>query len=332
MFGKTSLTNFLKHARRKRRTIGLALGSGSARGWAHIGIIRALEEAGIAIDCIAGTSIGALVGAVYASENIEKLEESVVALDRKRVAGLVDIVFPRSGLIDGKKINNFIQSHIEERNIEELPIPFRAVSTNLANGHEYIFKDGSIIEAVRASISIPGVFRPVRRDDILLVDGGIVNPVPVNVLRDMGADFIIAVDLNHDDTNGNTLYVNGHHEETGLITENHEPKPIIESKFKLLEKIRRRFDSDDTPHHRFKKQQTEEEHLPGIFEVMAQSISIMEAQLTDKRLADDPPDILLRPQLRHIRFHEFYKGKDAIEEGYKEAKEQIEQAFKKGVL
>ena len=180
------------------KKIGLALGSGSARGWAHIGVIRALAEAGIRIDCVAGTSIGALVAAVYASGNIDSLEEVVLQIDWKQIAYSLDVVFPKSGLIDGKKVAAFIRSQVKQINIEDLPLPFRAVSTDLATGSEVVIKQGDIIEAVRASISVPGIFTPVKKGGTILVDGGLVNPVPVSVVREMGADFVIAVDLNHD--------------------------------------------------------------------------------------------------------------------------------------
>jgi NTE family protein len=188
--------------RKKKRVpsgkIGLALGSGSARGWAHIGVIKALTEAGIHVDYVAGTSVGAVVGAVYASGRIDSFKDVVLQLDWKKIAFFLDVVFPKSGLIDGNKIAEFIRSHVEEKNIEDLSLPFCAVSTDLATGNEVIIKDGDIIEAVRASISVPGVFTPVRKNGAILVDGGLVNPVPVSVVREMGADLVIAVDLNHD--------------------------------------------------------------------------------------------------------------------------------------
>lgn len=172
--------------------IGLALSSGSARGWAHIGVVRALAEAGIRVDYVAGTSIGAVVGAVYASGNIDALQEVALQLDWRQIAYFFDVVLPKSGLIDGKKVSAFIRSHVNGINIEELPIPFCAVSTDLATGDEVVIQSGDIIDAVRASISVPGIFTPVKKNGTFLVDGGLVNPVPVSVVRQMGADFVIA--------------------------------------------------------------------------------------------------------------------------------------------
>lgn len=178
--------------------VGLALGSGSARGWAHMGVIKALTEADIRVDYVAGTSIGAVVGAVYASGKIGALEDVALQLDWRQIVSFLDVVFPKSGLIDGKKIADFVRTHVTPKNIEDLTLPFCAISTDLETGSEVVIRKGDVIEAVRASISIPGIFTPVRRNGMILVDGGLVDPVPVRVVREMGADFVIAVDLNHD--------------------------------------------------------------------------------------------------------------------------------------
>ncbi len=177
--------------------IGLVLGSGSARGWAHIGVLQALEELAIRIDCVAGSSIGALVGAVYASRGIEQLKEVVVHLDRRQLLSLLDVGLRHAGLIDGKRVADELREQIRQPEIQGLNLPFRAVATDLNTGEEVVLDRGDVIEAVRASISIPGVFTPVARGDRLLVDGGLTNPVPVSLARALGADFVIAVDVNH---------------------------------------------------------------------------------------------------------------------------------------
>ena len=181
--------------RRGRREVGLALGSGAARGWAHIGVIRAIHEAGIKVDYVAGTSIGALVGAAFASGNIDALESFVKRLDWKGAMSLLDLGLPRSGLLDGKKVTASIRERVDPGDVEDLPIPFCAVATNLVDGSEVRMDKGDLVEAIRASISIAGVFTPVRKGDMLLVDGGILNPVPAGVARDMGARYVIAVDV-----------------------------------------------------------------------------------------------------------------------------------------
>lgn len=182
----------------KRPRIGLALGSGSARGLAHIGVLRALKEANIEVDLVAGTSMGAVIGAVFASDKIDGLSARLCNLDWPGIVALLDPVFPRSGLIDGQRVAEFVRAHVPSAHIEGLLLPFAAVATDLMTGEEVVATTGDLTEAVRASIAVPGIVTPVRSNGRILVDGGLVNPVPVSVARAMGADLVIAVDLNHD--------------------------------------------------------------------------------------------------------------------------------------
>ncbi len=174
--------------------IGIALGAGSARGWAHIGVLQALIEAGIKPDMVCGTSIGALVGAVYAGDQLDDLEEWVTALTWRKVVGFFDVSFG-SGLLKGEKLFGYLRGGMLDKRIEDLGRPFAAVATDLANGREVWLREGLVADAVRASIAMPGLFTPQVRDDQLLVDGALVNPVPVSLARAMNADFVIAVDL-----------------------------------------------------------------------------------------------------------------------------------------
>ena len=300
--------------------VGLALGSGSARGWAHIGVFRALAEAGIRVDCVAGTSVGALVGAVFASGKLDALEEVVLGLDWKQIACFFDVVFPKSGLIDGKKVADFVRSHMREENIEDLPIPFGAVATDLATGHEVVAQSGDVIEAIRASISVPGIFTPVRKDGTVLVDGGLVNPVPVSVVREMGADFVVAVDLNHDIVAkrgvGRSLAANS----SGGAPANEfgwgsgKAGKIVDTLGKSLGM------SESRALLQLSAWMTKDDPLPNIFEVLGSSINIMESQITTTRLKADPPDILVQPRLGHIRFLEFNRAEEAVVEGYRATK------------
>jgi len=180
-------------ARRKPR-IGIALGSGSARGWAHIGVLAALAEAGISPEVVSGTSIGSLVGAVYADDNLPALERWVTALTWRKVVGYFDLSFS-GGLLKGSKLFEDLHSGFLDKRIEELKRPFGAVATDLGNGREVWLRTGPVADAVRASIAMPGLFTPRARDEQLLVDGALVNPVPVSMARALGADFVIAVDL-----------------------------------------------------------------------------------------------------------------------------------------
>ena len=317
------MINFL-HKKKKipSKKVGLALGSGSARGWSHIGVIRALAEAGIRVDYVAGTSIGALVGAVYASGEIDALEEVVLQLDWKEIAYLFDVVFPKSGLIDGKKVSVFIQNHVKKINIDDLYLPFCAVSTDLTTGDEVAIREGNIIEAVRASISVPGIFTPVKKNDKIYVDGGLVNPVPVSVVREMGADFVIAVDLNHNIIKNNGLCKTPDSDSSTRFSEK-KGRQNPEKRNKLVEALNKRIGAVNFSALTQAKQKMKKEPLPSIFEVLTTSISIMETQITAIRLKADPPDILIQPNLGHIKFLEFNRAKEAIAEGYKEGRDQI---------
>lgn len=294
-----------------RPRVGVALGSGSARGLAHIGVLRALDEAGIRIAAIAGTSIGALVGAVYASGKLDRLESAVRDLDWKAVASFLDVVFPRSGLIDGRRIAAFVRRHARAEPIERLPLPFRAIATDLANGEEVVLGAGDLVEAVRASIAVPGILTPVRWNGRVLADGALTNPVPVSVARAMGADIVVAVDLNH-----------------GIVAaKNFKPrrgasraKPAadappggayaqaagwvrreLQGVAAAMPAMRAWFGADP---------------LPNVFEVLLAAINIMETRITETRLAMDKPDILVRPPLGAMSLMDFDRAGDAIAAGY----------------
>jgi len=182
----------------KLRKIGLALGSGSAKGWSHIGVIRGLQEANIGIDIVCGSSIGALVGGAFAAGKLDETEKLVRELAWSDVLGFMEVPVPKSGIINGDKIAGYLRQRIGDPNIEDLPIPFAAVATDLTSGQEVWLRQGSLIDAIRASISMPGMFTPCFREGRLLVDGGLVNPVPVTLCRSMGASTVIAVNPNTD--------------------------------------------------------------------------------------------------------------------------------------
>ena len=181
---------------KKRKKVGLALGGGYARGLAHIGVLEVLGREGIPIDLIAGTSIGALIGALYARQmDISKIKKQATQLDWVGVTSLVDLSLHKSGLIAGKRVINLLRRLIGDVQFEDLNIPLACVASDIISGEEIVIKEGAVLEAVRASISIPIFFTPVKKEGKYLVDGGLVNPVPVSVVKDMGADFIIAVDV-----------------------------------------------------------------------------------------------------------------------------------------
>ncbi|HPC73835.1 MAG TPA: patatin-like phospholipase family protein [Syntrophales bacterium] len=178
--------------------IGLALGSGSARGLSHIGVIRGLQEANIPIDVVCGSSMGALVGGAFASGKLDVMEQIMRRLSWAEFLQFMELPLPRSGLIDGDKIAQYMRDRLADVNIEDLPIPYGAVATDLASGQEVWLQKGSLINAIRASISMPGMFTPLKRDGLLLADGGLVNPVPVSLCRALGAQIVIGVNPNTD--------------------------------------------------------------------------------------------------------------------------------------
>jgi NTE family protein len=308
--------------------VGLALGSGSARGWAHMGVIKALTEADIRVDYVAGTSIGAVVGAVYASGKIGALEDVALQLDWRQIVSFLDVVFPKSGLIDGKKIADFVRTHVTPKNIEDLTLPFCAISTDLETGSEVVIRKGDVIEAVRASISIPGIFTPVRRNGMILVDGGLVDPVPVRVVREMGADFVIAVDLNHD-----IIVKKGAGKTPVSSLENISSDSGVDinptKKGWIKNTLNRRVMAIDLPALTQLKQWMAKDPMPNVFEVLVSSINIMETQITGSRLKAEPPDLLIQPKLGHLKFLEFHRAEEAIAEGYREMKSQIDLLIEK---
>lgn len=178
---------------KKRPKVGLALGSGAARGLAHFGVLKVFQQEGIPIDYIAGSSMGSLIGVLFANDlDLEMCEKLAVRLKRKH---WLDLTVPKHGFIIGDKVKELVRLLTHQKQIEELSIPTAIVATDLVKGERVIFRSGPVDEAVRASIAIPGVFEPVFRGDQILVDGGVIDRVPIHVVREMGADIVVAVDV-----------------------------------------------------------------------------------------------------------------------------------------
>lgn len=278
--------------------IGLALGSGAARGWAHIGVIRALERSQITPDIICGTSIGALVGAAFACGELSRLENWVKSLTWQKVIGYFDLTM-NGGLIKGEKLFDFFRDNVRDHNIEDLDRPFGAIATDLGSGREVWLREGSIFEAVRASISLPGLFTPVDHDDNLLVDGGLVNPIPVSMCRALGADVVLAVDLNADLVGGSRRSRAG----VLAISGSDESKPAS-----LLARIQEKIAGALSL-------QTTEHDTPSLIDVITASINIMQVRITRSRLAGEPADALITPRLAHFALLDFHRAEEAIEAG-----------------
>lgn len=302
-----------------RKTVGLVLGCGSSRGWAHIGAIEALEDANIPIDLIVGCSIGSYIGAIYASESIKSLKDFVLKMDGKKVFSYFDIVLPRSGLLDGtKKLRELFSIHTDVQNFSELKIPVMMVATDLETGQKVVLKSGKLLNALRASMSIPGLFAPARIKNRWLVDGGLVDPVPVSVARAVGADIVIAVDLS-----------------SGIISKQKRKKQKFQSKKtpveqeekknELIEKLSKYYENAGSSFKNkindlFKK----EASTPDIIETVTTSFNIMQDRITRINLAVTPPDVLVQPHLGELKMLDFDQVEHTIEEGYIRAKEKIE--------
>lgn len=309
-----------------RPSIGLALGSGSARGLAHFGVIRAIEEAGLEVDCIAGTSIGALVGAVYAAGKIDALEATFRELDWRKTLSMFDVILPKSGLLDGAKISKLVHEHVHASGMEALPKLFHAVATDILSGEEVVIRSGDIIEAVRASTSVPGIFTPVRCQGRLLVDGGLVNPVPVSTVRDMGADIVIAADVNHHIVAGRNLIPlrkNGAQPSDGDKMSRMFSRWVADYAVSMSDLKQRLLARGEPSSAQFTRWVSTDEPLPSIFEVLLASIHIMESRITQAQLRIGRPDILIQPPLGHIHFLEFARAEEIISIGYESARKEL---------
>jgi len=277
--------------------IGLALGSGAAKGWSHIGVINALERAGIRIDVVAGCSVGALVGAAYACRRLPVLESWVRSFSYWQVIRLMDLSWQRGGLLRGERVFSHVRRLISAEQIEQCAMPFGAVATNLSTGRELWLTEGDLHQAIRASCSMPGLLAPVSWNGYWLVDGAVVNPVPVSLTRALGADIVIAVDLQHD----------AHLMQQDLfsVTSQSEDEGPVQPEGwggRLRQQVGRMI-------------QRKVNHSPSAMEIMSTSIQVLENRLKRNRMAGDPPDVLLQPFCPQISTLDFHRAQEAIEAG-----------------
>jgi NTE family protein len=313
--------------RRRPRRVGLVLGGGAARGWAHIGAIRALEEAGIKPDVVCGTSIGALVGAVYANGDLDWLEDWVGKLTWQTVVRLLDLRFS-GGLLGGRKVIDLFAHQFNGRAIDDLRLPFTAVATELDTGREVWLREGGVVDAVRASIAIPGIFTPIWHDGVWLVDGGLSNPVPVSAARAMRADTVIAIDLNHDILNGRDLggaLDTVPRELPVEVTEapaagpaaanSAAPEPLLRRNGKRFPRWLQPAGPGATGGEDVRVAPPPSTRVPSMLSSIAQSIDIMQVRITRSRLAGEPADVLIQPRLGGMGIFDFHRAGPAIEEG-----------------
>lgn len=287
--GPTGAIPLVKEPEKPRKTkIALALGGGAARGWAHIGVLRALDEAEIEVGMIAGTSIGALVGGCYLAGKLDELETFARSLTMRRIASLLDLTIGGGGLLGGMRLTKRMQEHLEGLMIEDLPKPFVAVASELNSGHEVWIDGGNLITALRASYALPGIFEPVKCNNRTLIDGALVNPVPVSVCRAYEQPLVMAVNLQYD-VFGRSAVVK--HRASELPDSLAEP--------------------------------SKDHHKVGLTSVMVQAFNIIQDRISRARLAGDPPDLALHPRVNEIGLSEFHKAGEAIDRGYEEAQARI---------
>ncbi len=288
--------------------IGLALGAGAARGWAHIGALHELKAMGLVPDVVVGSSIGALVGGCFAAGRLDALESFARSLNKRRVFGLLDFSFSGAGLIGGERLRVRLQESIGSMRIEDLPMRFAGVATELDTGHEVWLRRGSLVEAMRASYALPGVFEPVRIGHRWLVDGAVVNPVPVSVARALGAERVVALSITVDGTGRGATRHDGIE---GDLAEDEAPPPA-----RRVSALLRRGRPGA--------------NAPGLASVMVNAFNITQDRLMRSRLAGDPPDVLINLKVSRIGVFEFDRAEELIalgREAVRRARDELAECF-----
>ncbi len=297
--------------RADRPSIGLALGGGAARGFAHIGVLRTLIAKGLRPDVITGTSIGAVAGACYATDHLDAFEEWARNVTRKRMFRYFDFSFAGSGLISGSRIADRIAHEFGDVSFDDLTVRFAAIATEVGTGHEIWLTRGRIVDALRASYALPGIFPPVRIGGRWLMDGALVNPVPVSAARALGARLVIGVNLNAEIVGkGTTIHEHGPDEADELLLEAARVRSGKLNLFGMEGVLRRHF--------------LGERGRPGISTVMVDAFNIILDRITRARLAGDPPDIIISPRLGRIGLTDFHRAEDAIALGAEAAEKALE--------
>jgi NTE family protein len=292
--------------RAERKRLGLALGAGGARGLAHVGVLYGVAEAGIPVDAIAGTSMGALVAALFATGQLEVFERDLRGRELSDLVRYLDPVWPREGLLSGERATEYLRSLVGDWRIEDLPLPYVAVAVDLVSGEEVWIRSGRLLDAVRASISLPGIFVPVRQGARVLVDGAIRNPVPVSPLESIGVDVRVAVNLHAQPVH-----------ELEPRTRRHSVVSRIGDAFESgLARLRGRARAEP-------EAGPEEAAGPNLLEIITASMSVLEHEIARHRLAREPVDVVLTPDLGGIRSFEFHKAARAVSAGRRELESKL---------
>ena len=306
-------TQTARSAQKRSAKLGIALGGGVARGWAHIGAVRRLDELGVKPDIIAGTSVGALVGGFWSAGRLDALEDWALNLSRTRMLSYVDVVLNGSGLMGGKRLEKALLQFLPPTDIDSLKQEFVAVTAELATGHEVWLRDGDLADAMQAAYALPGVFPPRAVNGRWLIDGALVNPLPVSACRALGARAVIAIGLHAD------AFSLGVAERKARFNEDQMNQDIASAKSAGAPDkgvLRRLFHAGA--------------NAPGVGTVMLASFNILMDRITRSRLAGDPPDVLVTPQVGHIALLDFDKAEELISLGRKavdEMRPQIESAL-----
>jgi len=291
--------------------IGLALGAGAARGWSHIGVLRELAAQGIYPDIVAGTSIGAVVGGCYAAGRLDEIEAFARSLTRRRVFTLMDLSFSGASLITGERLKSALEQELDGFQIEDLPIPFAAVATEVGTGHEVWLQRGGLALAIRASYALPGIFEPVRVGDRWLFDGALVNPVPVTVCRALGAEFVIAVNVTAD-----TMYRARVIRDEAVMAKEADAGPFGDKPdMSFVDRILPRY---------FDRRPGE---APNVATAMIDAFNIIQDRILRSRLAGDPPDATITARMQDIGMFDFHKAEQLIDVGRAAAKRALPNIF-----
>ncbi len=303
------------NGRARRPRIGLALGAGAARGWAHIGILRTLDAAGIRPDVVAGTSVGAVVGACYAAGKLAALEEFARSLTKRRLFGLMDFSFSGAGLVAGGRLKARLEEAMGDTRIEDLSMTFTAVATEMGSGHEVWLDRGHLVQAIRASYALPGIFEPVKVNDRWLFDGALVNPVPITVCRAHGAELVISLNLN---TELRRATVREEALAEDALAEMAVQAPVAQTSLGgILPSLRARSGL-------FRRQfSTPADGPPGIATAMVDAFNITQDRIARSRLAGDPPDIAINAKLGQIGFFDFHRADEMIDLGREAARKAL---------